>query len=158
MEAALLGTRKSKRRIGESQQDPRETVAIGPKLPVVASWLLYLLCFIYAGGLFGAWADFGALSSQMAHLGTVPHMAVLENASVAMLYDQQFRTEREQLERKRPTGVDWVKEHAEVHETVKKNVMRELGYSQAFAKPTEIPTSWARARGALPQKDRNKRR
>ena len=73
------------------------------------SLAFYLLRFLYAVDLFGAWAELGGLSIQFARLRIVLNIAARANASIAMLYYRQFRTACEQLARNRPIAIDWVK-------------------------------------------------
>ena len=48
------------------------------------AWVFYNVRFLLVCELAGAWARFGGISAQLAHLGLIANMDVVENANIAM--------------------------------------------------------------------------
>ena len=105
------------------------------------AFIFYNLRFLLAGDLAGCWAPVGGIAVQMAHIGLILNMAIVENAATAMTYAEQFREKASHLARQRAAAVDWAHFLSEEEDVVGKNVLRELGHASATAKPpTEKPT------------------
>ena len=105
------------------------------------AWTFYNLRCLLAGNLEGAWAPYGGIAAQMAHIGLILNMAVVENATIAMAYAKQFRGQAAHLARQRTATVDWAHLLAEEDDAIKRNVLRELGHATATMKHvTKQPT------------------
>ena len=99
------------------------------------AWTLYNLRFINAGVLTGAWRTFGGIAAQMSHFGLILNMAVVENATIAMAYEKNFRLEASHLVRMRTGEIDWAKYLSQEDEVIKQNVLRGLGHTTSTLKP-----------------------
>ena len=84
------------------------------------AWTLYNMRFIISGELTGAWRTFGGISAQWSHFGLILNMAVVENATIAMAYEKNFRLEAAHLARMRADEIDWVKYLSTEDEIIKR--------------------------------------
>ena len=101
-------------------------------------FVLIYIRFILAGDMAGAWANFGGIAAQWAHLGTLLTIAVTDNALAAMAHDRSIRTTIETHSRKRiPSDqlAKMVKMLTEEHDTAKKAILREISASSAAKRP-----------------------
>ena len=90
--------------------------------------MLNYLRFVLAGDLAGAWANFGGLSAQMTHLGTLLIISATESASIAIAYDKAIRTTIETESRKRISDDQrgkLIKMLTEEHDVTEKQVLRD---------------------------------
>ena len=56
------------------------------------AWVAYNIRFVMDGDFASAWETFGCISMQLIHMGAVLHLAITENATIAMTYDAKVRT------------------------------------------------------------------
>ena len=61
------------------------------RLPFHA-WLMYRPRFIFTADIFGAWAPFGGISSQLNNISVLLHLATTENIATAIAYDAILST------------------------------------------------------------------
>ena len=91
--------------------------------------MLEYMRFVYAGDIAGAWGQFGGLSAQMTHLGTVLAISVTDAALVAMNYDRAVRSTIEVNSRRRMTEEQREKTIGMLtteHDPTKKMALRDL--------------------------------
>ena len=51
------------------------------------------------------WAEFGGLAGQLNRLSIALHLAVAENVTLALIYDQELKQHAPRLARRREEGV-----------------------------------------------------
>ena len=78
-----------------------------PQQVSLHAWLLYTLRYIFTGDLSDSWYAFGGLSAQLNHLSVVLHLAVSENATLAIHYDRELRLHLQRLSRSRDAEVEY---------------------------------------------------
>ena len=115
------------------------------------AWTLYNMRFIISGELTGAWRTFGGISAQWSHFGLILNMAVVENATIAMAYEKNFRLEAAHLARMRADEIDWVKYLSTEDEIIKKNVLRDLGHTTSTFLPKKGPFGKRTQKGQNPE-------
>ena len=97
---------------------------------VSSQWItLNYIRFFLAGDLAGAWAAFGGLTPQLAHLGTLLSIASTANGPTAMAYGRSVRATVETHSRKRTSGdmtTKMFKMLTEEHDVPKNAILREL--------------------------------
>ena len=82
------------------------------------------------------------MSSQLTHFGLILNMAVIENATIAMTYAEQFREQAAHLARQRAASAGWHQFLPGGDDVLKRNVLREIGHASASMKvATEKPTN-----------------
>ena len=69
--------------------------------------MLYNLRFLLTGDMMGCWSDFGGLAGQLNHLSIVLHLAITENVTLALIYDQELKQHAQRLARRRDEQVDF---------------------------------------------------
>ena len=102
-----------------------------PMDQIPQAWIFYNKRFLLDGGLVGAWAPFGGISSQLAHLGMILYIAAIGNATIAMNYAKHPREQVAHLELHRGTTVGWAHFISEEDDVIRRNVLRELGHDSA---------------------------
>ena len=85
------------------------------------TWAIYNLRLRLAWDLAGAWTPFGGVSAQLTHLGLIPNMSVIENATIAMTYAKHFREQAARLAPQRTTAVNWAQFLAEEDDVINRN-------------------------------------
>ena len=97
------------------------------------AWIAYSLRFILAGDLTSAWKTFGGLSAQLTHMGTALNIATLENATIAMTYDQKIRFRANELSRCMEKDNEIISLLLNEDQLIKRETLRGCGFTQTFA-------------------------
>ena len=96
------------------------------------AFITYNLRFILAGDLASAWKTFGGIAMQLTHLGTVLNLAVTENATIAMIYDNKIRTYANELSKFRSREKDIINLLKEEDQRIKRETIKECGPTNTF--------------------------
>ena len=102
-----------------------------PQQVSIHAWLLYMLRFILVGDLLGAWSPFGGLSAQLSHLSIVLHLATVENATLAIMYDSEVRAQIQRPSRLRDEGADFERLLTEENVEIKQRLKADWGRTKA---------------------------
>ena len=97
------------------------------------AFITYNLRFILAGDLASAWNTFGGIAMQLTHLGTVLNLAITENATIAMTYDNKIRTYANELSKFRSREEDIINLLKEEDQRIKRETIKECGSTNTFA-------------------------
>ena len=73
----------------------------------------------------GCWSDFGGLAGQLNHLSIVLHLAITENVTLALIYDQELKQHAQRLARRRDEQVDFYQLFSQENDEIKRNIKTE---------------------------------
>ena len=110
------------------------------------AFITYNLRFILAGDLASAWKTFGGIAMQLTHLGTVLNLAVTENATIAMIYDNKIRTYANEVPKSRSREKEIINLLKEEGQRIKRETVKECGPKVTFGQKGGPPRRDTRGR------------
>ena len=121
-----------------------------PQQVSLQAWLLYTLRYIFTGDLSDSWYAFGGLSAQLNHLSVALHLAVTENATLAIHYDRELRLHLQRLARSRDADVDFYQSLSEENTQIKRQVKTEMGKNRGNKTAKTTSSTKGKGKGGQP--------